>query len=168
MFVLFQSFYGNKFISQFPTDEIYETALRVWEIALKDISGEIMNLSLNSLPDRYPSWPPTVGEFKEICTAFKGSERFKMWPMELTMLDSKSTYSNLNVSRVIDDGAVICKRLKEIYPESSFMSISNLFTRLKNTCKKYYPHLDGSGLIKELSKYSNEDIKEALIMEKVS
>jgi hypothetical protein len=168
MFTLLQGFYGNKFISQFPTDEIYTTALRVWEIALKDISGEIMNLSINSLPERYPSWPPTVGEFKEICMAFKGSEKFKMWPQELMMIDSKSTYSNLNVNRLIDDGAFICKRLKEIYPELGFMKISNLFTRLKNTCKKFYPHLDDSDLIKELSKYSDEDIKEALLLEKVS
>jgi hypothetical protein len=39
----------------------------VWGAVLKSIPLDDIKAALETCPDHYPEWPPTVGQFKELC-----------------------------------------------------------------------------------------------------
>lgn len=119
-----------------------------------------MTNALKECPDVF-KWPPEIAEFKELCTKHERYRKPTYNPYERT-IEHKPIYRDLNVQKIIDNGAVVCKKLKEIYPELSWMSISNKFTALKKASRKYYPKLNEVQFLDKLTKYTNHDIAEAL------
>jgi len=170
VFLLLQTFYFNKFSSYIATEELRLAALRVWDTSLKDISNTTIKQALDSLPDSFPSWPPTPGEFKELCISFGGSGKYK-WSHELKVLDNKKEKvknSNPSVERMIDEGSKVCKILKEIYPHLNWYQIADVFTKLKKICRVYYHKMNDLELIKMLIGYSKDELKHTLGLEQSS
>lgn len=163
--MLLQTFYSNRFTSTLNSEELYIAALRVWDNALKDVSNDTIKKVLDSLPSKYPSWPPTPGEFYELCVAINGSTRFK-FKSDADLLPSEKTShkpSNEVIDRLINEGAEVCKILKEIYPCDSYMDTAVRFTKLKKISRSYYPGLSDIELFKNLMKMTNDEIKETLL-----
>ena len=139
--------------------------LGVWDNALKDISNDTIKKVFESLPDRFPSWPPTPGEFKELCKAIQGSSNFA-WSKDVIKKSyekHKPSSSNLDISRIIDEGAKVCGKLKEIYPDLDWYQIADKFTKLKKVYRTYYPKLKELEMIENLSKLSINEIKETIL-----
>lgn len=167
--MLLQTFYSSRFTVPLSDDEIYLAALRIWDNALKDISNDIIKKALDSLPERYPSWPPTPGEFYELCVSINGSKRFK-WKSDVMVLaheKSSPRHSNVGLNRLIDEGTKVCKMLKEIYPNDGWYSLADKFTELKKICKSYYPKLKQLEVIEKILTFDVPEIKEMLIAEKI-
>jgi len=40
---------------------------KVWAYHLRDITVAEIKVALDKVPKDYPTWPPTVGEFMELC-----------------------------------------------------------------------------------------------------
>ena len=67
--------------------------------------------------------------------------------------------------RISAVGSEICKKLKEIYYKTKlwpecYQDVSNKITELKSIARKFYVDKDELDMLKELAKYSIEDIKE--------
>lgn len=68
---------------------------------------------------------------------------------------------------VIELGAVICSRLKKIYyPDTAWVDcykqIANDFTKLKTRARIFYGKVEDEALLKELCKYSDQDIRDGI------
>lgn len=140
-------------------------SLRLWDNDLKDVSNDIIKKVLDSLSDKFPSWPPTLGEFKQACLAVQGDSKFK-WSHDVVKksFEKPSTRSsNLDIQRIIDEGAKICKKLKEIYPELDWYQIADKFTSLKKVGRTYYPKLKELQMIEKLSSFNISEIKETIL-----
>ena len=59
--------YGHKWASLYPDEEIYAEAKKDWSVELGGISLEQIKYALDIVVDNYPEWPPTVGQFKQLC-----------------------------------------------------------------------------------------------------
>ncbi len=119
-----------------------------------------MTKALQDCPDVF-IWPPEVAEFKELCAKHERYRKPDFNPYE-KKLEHKSIYRDLTIQRIIDNGTNICRKLKEIYPELTWMDISNKFTALKKSCRKYYPDSKEDKFLEVLMRYKKEDIVEAL------
>lgn len=131
---------------------------------MKDISNEIIDNAFEKCVDKF-KWPPEISEFKEICMSIKGSQKYP-WSedvMKLTFEKPKISSSNLEVQRIINEGAKICKKLKEIYPELDWYKISDKFTSLKKIGRTYYPNIKEIDMLEKLSNFSILEIKEAVM-----
>ncbi len=109
------------------------------------------------------SWCPEVAEFKQLCISYKGSSKTP-WAEEVLKFEKpkNAKVTNEHVRTVIDEGSEVCKKLKEIYPEKTWMCIASLFNDLKKKVRSYHPGLDDIRLIRELIKYSHQDVIDAL------
>lgn len=101
-------------------------------------------------------WPPNLKEFYELC---KSLDKSDFGPKKNVI---NSNHQDIKVKRIIDEGAEICKRLKIIFPECSWMKISSLFTRLKKFERLLYKELDDLGLILQLQNRDNDYFVEVL------
>lgn len=70
--------YGHRWISLFPDDEIQNEAQKMWSRELANISFERIGKAVDKLSFEYPSWPPTVGEFKQLCIVGMESEKLSL------------------------------------------------------------------------------------------
>ena len=59
--------YGQKWTSQITDDQMLDDLQKVWGYHLAKFSPDEIKRSLDALPKSYPEWPPTVGQFMELC-----------------------------------------------------------------------------------------------------
>jgi hypothetical protein len=139
-----------------------KAAINLWATHLRDIEDEFVNRSMEEVVDKF-SWPPDVAEFRKLCMSYKGSSRTP-WAEEVLKFEKPKVepYNNQQVNTLIVEGAEICKRLKNIYPEKTWMAVAGLFTQLKNKARPYYPGMTDINLIRELMKYGDQDMIDAL------
>lgn len=143
-----------------------ETAIRLWARHLSGIEDEYINRAIDTCVDKF-SWAPDVAEFKQLAMSFKGSSKTP-WVEEVLKFEEpkNNKVTNLHVKAVIDEGADICKKLKNIYPNKSWMTISGVFTTLKQKARIYHEGLDDLELIRVLAKYSHQDVLDALVIDR--
>ena len=66
MFARFAASYGNKVTSMWG-DCPQADVLDAWQTGLSGLSGEQIKAGLNRTLDSYPDWPPTLGQFRQLC-----------------------------------------------------------------------------------------------------
>lgn len=133
--MIFEARYLNRWVSSISNEELYNTTLRIWDNDLKNFSNEVIKLALDCLSKEHPAWPPVIGEFTAICSRLKGDSRLP-WAHEISAeLDAPKKQSNQDIStaRIIDEGAITCKTLKNLYPDLNWMQIADLFTKVKKS-----------------------------------
>lgn len=59
--------YGQKWTSQFGDELSLRLAKEQWAKHLGEFSMDEIKRGLDVVVDRFPKWPPTIGEFKQIC-----------------------------------------------------------------------------------------------------
>lgn len=139
-----------------------KAAIKLWATHLRDVEDEFVNRAMEEMVDKF-AWAPDVAEFKKLCLSYKGNSKIPWAEDVLKFEKPKNAHvTNAHVRTVIDEGAEICKRLKNIYPDKTWMGIASLFTELKKKARIYHPGLDDIKLIRELMKYSNQDVIDAL------
>ena len=67
IFAVMSAQYGSRWTSLIQTEEAENVMRRVWGDTLKEIDMQTIKNALDSLPKNYPNWPPTVGQFLELC-----------------------------------------------------------------------------------------------------
>lgn len=67
-----------------------------------------------------------------------------------------------DVELAISRGATVCKKLKIIYPEKSWMDIAVVFTNVKKKIRILYDGKTEPDFLKELEKFSVSDLQEAI------
>lgn len=70
----------------------------------------------------------------------------------------------------VELGSPICSRLKQIYFPGQkwadcYMQVSDLYTKLKKNAKKFYVGKTDVEILKDLLKYTNDDLVELLTLE---
>lgn len=149
--------FGNKFSVLARDDRELNEASRIWDWGLKDFEDKTIHMALKQCVNE-SKYPPTLNEFKQICENLKKRETF----------DNPSNYQNIKakndtpIGRIINEGANICSKLKEIYPEKSWFQVAVVFTRLKTKLRPMHTGMEEVGFLSELSKYSKEDLLDAL------
>jgi hypothetical protein len=68
--------YSHKWASQFPDEAFTIEAKKVWAMDLTGLTNDQIKQGLDTMIDEYPSWPPTIGEFKALCKV--GAESRKL------------------------------------------------------------------------------------------
>jgi len=139
-----------------------KVAINLWATHLQGIEDEYVNRAMEEVVDKFV-WSPDVAEFKKLCMSYKGSSKTP-WVEEVLKFEKPKVepYNNQQVNTLIVEGAEICKRLKNIYPEKTWMAVAGLFTQLKNKARPYYPGMTDINLIRELMKYGDQDMIDAL------
>ena len=67
LFVRMADCYGNRWTSQFQSDEATTVrVLKTWAEALAGIPETRIAKAMNTMLNRHPSWPPTLGEFLQL------------------------------------------------------------------------------------------------------
>lgn len=151
-----------KTINLYGSKEQVETAINLWATLLHGIEEDHIKKALKECVDKF-SWCPDVAEFKQLCMSYKGSSKIP-WAEDVLKFEKpkNARVTNAHVRTVIDEGSEICKRLKEIYTEKTWMGIASVFTEIKKKSRVYHPGLDDIKLIRELMKYSDQDMIDAL------
>lgn len=141
----------------------------MWDNSLKNVSNETIKLALDVIHERFPSWPPTPGEFYELCLSIRPSERFKFSDDVLAFQNSKTyhNHSNEAIGRLVKEGSKVCLILKEIYTKDNYLQIANKFTELKKIIRCYYPKLKSVEIIQKIMTFEVGEIKEMLISERI-
>lgn len=154
--------YPSKTANIYGSPEQVEIAANLWARHLAGIEDEYINRAMEECVDKF-AWAPDVAEFKQMVMGFKGSSKTP-WSEEVLKFKrpKDEPYNNQQVNTLIVEGAEICKRLKSIYPEKTWMAIAGLFTQLKNKARPFYPDMSDLKLIRELYKYSDQDMIDAL------
>jgi len=129
---------------------------------LREISDEVIDKAIEECVDKH-KWPPEIADFKQLCMSLKGSANIP-WFDEVM---KAASIPNAKVKVFIDEGADICKRLKNLYPNESWMKIGNRFGVLKARAKVFHSELSDINLLREISKYTDEDISDLLNTETV-
>lgn len=74
----------------------------------------------------------------------------------------KKPLTRQDVELIISSGAVICKKLKILYPGKSCNQIGEIFSRLKKNIRELYAEKTDLEFHRELEKYSIEDLQDAI------
>lgn len=122
--------YPQKFSVNYKTEEELKIAGAIWTKSLADIYDNTIVRALDECIDKF-TWPPEIAEFRQLCKAIQGDSRLQYADKVLSYQREKVTHSNLNVQRIIDEGAAICKKLKDIYPDLTWFQIADKFSLLK-------------------------------------
>lgn len=140
-----------------------KAAINLWATHLQGIEDEYVNRAMEEVVDNFV-WAPDVAEFKKLCMSYKGSSKTP-WAEEVLKFKKPKDepYNNQQINTLIIEGAEICKRLKSIYPEKTWMAIAGVFTQIKNKARPFYPDMSDINLIRELYKYSDQDMIDALV-----
>ncbi len=59
--------YGHKWTSLITDDGTMELMKRCWSEDLRNIPGDAIGEALVKCTREFPEWPPTVGQFKQLC-----------------------------------------------------------------------------------------------------
>lgn len=142
------------------------SAIKLWAKHLDGIEDEYVNRAMQEMVDKF-SWPPDVSDFKQLAMSYKGSNRLP-WANEVIKFEKPKNHTRTNqaVERIINEGSIICKRLKEIFPDLTWYKIANKFTELKNKTKVYHAELNDLNLLLALQKYTHQDLADVFSMEK--
>ena len=88
--------YGHKFTSIYSDGDIQFEGEREWGRSLAGYSMDDIKRGLDKCVDEHPSWPPTIGEFKQLC---------KPDAKEFGLPDSATAWNEiLNARRVSEFG----------------------------------------------------------------
>ena len=87
--------YSHKWASQFPDEAFTDEAKKIWAQDLSGLTNDQIKLGLDTMIDEYPSWPPTVGEFKAICKVGEESRK-----IDQVALDDRSNEAITKDERV--------------------------------------------------------------------
>jgi hypothetical protein len=71
VFAVLTAIYGQKWTSLVIDEQMLVDMQTVWGHHLRDINLDQVKIALDRLPREYPNWPPTVGQFAELCEACK-------------------------------------------------------------------------------------------------
>ena len=63
--------YGNRWTSLIQNEAAENAMRKVWGESLASIEPITIKAVLDQLPTAYPNWPPTVGQFLELCKVGK-------------------------------------------------------------------------------------------------
>lgn len=63
--------YGQRWTSQYPDEVTLKLAQAEWGSQLSSLTMDQIKTGLDNVVDEFPSWPPTIGEFKQICSCEK-------------------------------------------------------------------------------------------------
>ena len=63
----FKDIYGQKWTALFQGPEAIESWRITWMQGLLGFSGEQLRHGVEALAKAYPEWPPTMGQFRELC-----------------------------------------------------------------------------------------------------
>lgn len=152
--------YPNRFL--YKTSEEISLACGTWARELKEFSTEVLELALNACLSKH-HWMPNLGEFKSICSSISKSSLFDNSSKKLSSVNSNlPSNQNLNIKRLIDEGAFICKRLKKIFPDKNWMKIAVMFGQLKDFERKMYKNVDDLNIILQLIGRDNDYLREVL------
>lgn len=124
------------------------------------ISKNIIEKALERCIDIF-KWPPEIAEFKEFCMSIKRNH----FPDDV--VDAPVRKKLDQTGKIINEGAKICAKIKEIYPELNWYQIANKFTLLKKKSKTFYPDHSELEIMSKLYSYPNEDIKDMINLEKI-
>lgn len=147
--------YGSKF------DRVYKNELDIleaqdkWSKCLKEFGDEVIEKAVTLAPSRF-QWPPNLKEFMDLCKSL-GSHEFGA-----RKNFSVSSSQDSNVKRIIDEGAVVCNRLKNIYPHKSWMEVAALFTKLKVFSRSIHKGLSDLEIILGLQNVDDDYYRDAL------
>jgi len=159
--VRLRGLFSNKSNEKASNSEELKRISIIWESELKDISDNDINRAISECSSKF-SWAPNIAEFKNLCLSYKPSSFIPWVPTENK---KKNSYESIN--RIINEGAIVCKKLKEIYPDLSWMKIGSIFTKVKNSTKKFHPNCSNLEFLIELSKYNKQDLIDSLNIEVV-
>lgn len=67
LFLTLGTKYTTKFSSKYPTPELVKAAKAVWARDLGDLLPSQIDFGLDRVIREFPSWPPEVGEFRQLC-----------------------------------------------------------------------------------------------------
>ena len=67
LFAVLAAQYGNRWTSLIQNEESDNAMRKVWGEGLVDINPEKIKSAVDMLPNEYPSWPPTMGQFLALC-----------------------------------------------------------------------------------------------------
>ena len=67
LFAVLAAQYGHKWTSLITDEATLHSMELAWGSALEGINPMAIKQALDRLPSMNPNWPPTVGQFKEIC-----------------------------------------------------------------------------------------------------
>lgn len=66
--------YGQKWTSLITDEGTLHAMELIWGKVLSKVDPAQIKVSLDRLPDEYPDWPPTVGQFRAVCKIGKDSQ----------------------------------------------------------------------------------------------
>jgi len=102
--------YSHKWASQFPDEAFTIEAKKIWAMDLSGLSNNQIKQGLDTMIDRYPSWPPTLGEFKALCKV--GAESMKSDQLALADRSNEAITKDERVNMIgkyADQLAKACK-----------------------------------------------------------
>jgi len=102
--------YSHKWASQFPDESFTDESKKVWGRDLTGLTNDQIKLGLDTMIDEYPSWPPTVGEFKALCKV--GEESRKLDQLELADRSSEAITKDERVAMMGKYGDLLSKACK--------------------------------------------------------
>jgi hypothetical protein len=70
-FMRLSAIYLSKWTNQFPTPESRQLTIVEWHDALKRFTQNHINYALSACRKAYKSWPPTLGEFEDLCDEYQ-------------------------------------------------------------------------------------------------
>ena len=158
LFAEFKKRYLHKWTSQFQSPIEEQQVMNFWAQELADVSAEHLAKAMKVVSDRYLEWPPTIGQFKQMCFSFGKYKEYK--DIEKEELPSKFKINS--VTPLIDAGAVVCKKLKILYPELNWYQIADVFTTVKKKIRPLVNFKTALEFLNYLGEYSVEDLNDAL------
>lgn len=67
LFEWFGAKYGHRWTSLITDDGTMELLVRSWAEDLAGIPDDAMRAAIQKCPTEFPDWPPTSGQFKQLC-----------------------------------------------------------------------------------------------------
>ena len=81
IFAVLAAQYGSRWTSLIQNEESETATRRVWADTLVGKDMAKIKAALDGLPKNYPNWPPTVGQFLELCSVGESDlQEFKSLP----------------------------------------------------------------------------------------
>jgi hypothetical protein len=104
-------------------------------------------------------WPPNAQEFIFLCEKMHAEKN--KWD-DIPKVPSNINGGDVHIRRIIDEGALICKKLKDIYPDKGWLEIAKIFTKLKSKTRIAYGNYDNLGFLIELNKFNTDSLLDAI------
>lgn len=101
---------------------------------METISDQSCTWAINECINHF-GWPPDIAEFKQLAKSKEGSSRYQFSEEVLKFPETIKT--NGKFENMINEGAIVCKRLKNLYPDKTWLQISALFTQVKKKQERF-------------------------------